>query len=429
MPRRDREAFAQAVLNAGNLKVRARERQNPGLSLTTCVGGSPVQVIVLSNSASSPLPALLQRFVSEGRYAGVSVLALRDGQPLHQVAAGFQEVESRRPMTVDSIVRIHSVTKVLTAVTALTFLEEGQIDLGEPVETYLPEVRSFQVIAGSPPEAPELRKPARPMTVRDLFRHTAGIAYPAPGTPTEPFFAEAGVSESVSLADKIRRIVRVPLVSDPGVQFDYGYGTDFLARVLEVVSGRPFEQLLSERVLEPAGMAETGFTVADPALDRLAMVHEGGGPGSPLRVIPMVAGERRPGAWRHPLGGSGLYSTLADLGRFGRILCAGGEFGGTRLLGRKTVDLMRANHLAGTASPYHSFDAGSGFGLGVGVRLELGLADRADSPGCFGWNGLASTFFRVDPAERLVLVVLIQHFPFDEHRLLGRIANVIYSQL
>jgi CubicO group peptidase (beta-lactamase class C family) len=267
------------------------------------------------------------------------------------------------------------------------------------------------------------------MMLRDLFRHTAGIAYPAPGTPTEPFFTEARVLESASLADKVRRIARVPLVRDPGVQFDYGYGTDFLARVLEVVSGRPFEQVLRDRVLVPAGMAQTGFAVADSALDRLATVHEGGGPGGPLRVMPVVPGERRRGAWQHPLGGTGLYSTLEDLGRFGRILCAGGEFGGTRLLGRKTLELMRANHLAGTASPYHSFEPGSGFGLGIGVRVELGLAERVDSIGSFGWNGLASTFFRVDPSERLVLVALAQHLPFDEHRLFGRVANVIYSHL
>jgi len=267
------------------------------------------------------------------------------------------------------------------------------------------------------------------MTLRDLFRHTAGIAYPGPGSPTDPFSAEARVAESVSLADKVRRIVGVPLVRDPGVQFDYGYGTDLLARVLEVVSGQPFEQVLNERVLGPAGMAQTGFAVAESALDRLAMVHEGGGPGIPLRVIPVVPGERRRGAWQHPLGGTGLYSTLEDLGRFGRILCAGGEFGDTRLLGRKTLELMRANHLAGTASPYHTFEPGSGFGLGVGVRVELGLAERVDSIGAFGWNGLASTFFRVDPSERLVLVALAQHLPFDEHRLFGRVANVIYSDL
>ena len=397
--------------------------------LTGEAGPSPLQITLAINAVNPRLSSLLQRFVSEGRYAGVSVLALRDGQTLQQLAAGVQDVESRQPLAVDSIVRIYSITKVLTAVTALTFLEEGWIDLAEPVEAYLPEVQDCQVFTGGSPQAPDLRKPVRPMTLRDLFRHTAGLAYPAPGTPIEPFFSEARVSESVSLADKVRRIVRVPLLRDPGVQFDYGYGTDFLARVLEVVSGRPFEQVLSERVLGPAGMTQTGFSVEDSSLDRLAMVHEGGGPDNTLRMIPIVAGERRRGAWQHPLGGSGLYSTLEDLGRFGRILCAGGTFESTRLLGRKTLELMRANHLVGTASPYHSFEAGNGFGLGVGVRVDLGFAERADSIGRFGWNGLASTSFRVDPSERLVLVILAQHLPFDEHRLFGRVVNLIYSQI
>jgi len=218
-----------------------------------------------ANAADAPLPALLQRFVSEGRYAGVSVLALRDGETLHRLAAGSQDVETQRPMTVDSIARIYSITKVLTSVAALTFLEEGKIDLTDPVDAYLTEVRDCQVLTGGSPQAPELRKPVRPMTLRDLFRHTAGIAYPGPGSPTEPFSAEARVAESVSLADNVRRIVGVPLVRDPGVQFDYGYGTDLLARVLEVVSGQPFEQVLNERVLGPAGMAQTGFAVAESA--------------------------------------------------------------------------------------------------------------------------------------------------------------------
>jgi CubicO group peptidase (beta-lactamase class C family) len=375
------------------------------------------------------LSLLLERFVSERRYAGVSVLTMHDGQVLHRVAAGLQDVESERPMTMDSIVRIYSTTKVVTSVAALTFLEEGRIALVDPVDAYLPEVRDCRVFADGPPEDPKLRDPVRALTIRDLFRHTAGLPYPFPGTPAEHFFQEARIFESTSLADKVRRIVGMPLARDPGVQFDYGYATDLLARVLEVVSGQPFEKVLAERVLGPAGMAQTSFSVRDSALDRLAMVHEGGAAGRPLRVVPIVPGEARRGAWRHPLGGTGLYSTLDDLARFGQILCAGGEFGGTHLLGRKTLDLMTANHLVGTANPYHGFDPGSGFGLGVGVRVELGLADRADSAGSFGWNGLASTYFRVDPSERLVLVAFAQHFPFDEHRLFGRVTNVVYSQL
>jgi CubicO group peptidase (beta-lactamase class C family) len=174
------------------------------------------------------LSALLERFVSDGRYAGVSVLAMYDGQVLHRVAAGLQDVESERPMTTDSIVRIYSTTKVLTSVAALTFLEEGRIALVDPVDAYLPEVQDCRVFADGPPEDPMLRDPVRPLTIWDLFRHTAGLPYPFPGTPAEHFFREARISESASLADKVRRIVRMPLARDPGVQFDYGYATDLL---------------------------------------------------------------------------------------------------------------------------------------------------------------------------------------------------------
>ncbi len=381
------------------------------------------------NATQSVVPSLVNRFVSEGRYAGVGVLVVRDGQVLHRFAAGLQDVASERPMATDSIVRIYSITKVVTSVTALTLLEEGKIDLADPVEVYLPEARDCQVFTGGRPESPEMREPARPMTVRDLFRHTAGIPYPAPGMPSEYFFNQARVKESTSLAEKARRVLSMPLANDPGVEFDYGYATDLLARALEVVSGQPFERLIAERVLGPAGMEETSFAVPEAAHGRLATVHEGGGPERPLRPLPTVPGEQRPGAWRHPCGGTGLYATLDDVGRLGKILCAGGGSGETRLLGRKTFELMTANHLQGTASPYHTFDPGSGFGLGVGVREVLGRSDRVESLGSFGWNGLASTYFRVDPSERLVLVVFAQHFPFDEHRLFGRVSNAVYAEL
>ncbi|HEY0793218.1 MAG TPA: serine hydrolase domain-containing protein [Chthoniobacterales bacterium] len=379
--------------------------------------------------ASPKLSDLLQRFVAEGCYAGVSVLARRRGQELHRVAAGLQDIESQRPMTTDSIVRIYSITKILTSVAALTFVEQGTIALADPVDAYLPEARGWRVYAGGSPEDPELRDPMRPLMLWDLFRHTAGLPYLVPGTPHAHLLEQARLTEAVSLADKVRRIARVPLARDPGVQFEYGYATDLLARVLEVVSGQPFEAVLTERVLEPAGMSQTGFSVADQALDRLAMVHEGRGPGLPLKMVAIAPGEARPGAWGYPEGGSGLYSTLNDLARFGEILCAGGELNGVRLLGRKTLQWMTADHLLGTASPWHSFEPGCGFGLGVSVRVESGMADRADSIGTFGWSGLASTSLRVDPLEQLVLVLFAQHFPYDEHRLFGRVTNMVYAQL
>jgi len=370
----------------------------------------------------------IRGFTDRGQHAGIAVMLVRDGRVVDTFEAGFRNLEVGAPMTRDTIVRIYSMTKIVVSVAALTLLEEGKLGLLDPVTDYLPEFRDTKVFVGGTAKDPELVSPQKQITIQHLFTHTSGSIYEAPGEPIDEIYRALYERGAKTLEDLVQSVARLPLRWHPGTRFAYGFSTDVLGRVIEVVCGQRLDLFLSQRLFEPLNMVDTGYSVEGSRLDRLARVYEHGG-GGILRPVASLQGESTYGQRDFPAGGSGLFSTLDDYARFAQMLCNRGELDGHRFIGRKTWELMVANHLTIASVPFCDLAVGHGFGLGVAVRLDNGAAGTLGTINSFSWTGRATTYCRIDPAERLVALCYAQHLPYDEHGLFQRFANLSYQAL
>ncbi|WP_315761787.1 serine hydrolase domain-containing protein [Sphingomonas sp. Y38-1Y] len=379
---------------------------------------------------------LMQRYVDQGRIAGAVVQIQQDGRPVYARAFGWRDKEARDPMRPDAIFRIASQTKALTSTAVLMLMEEGKLLISDPVGKYLPEWRKTSVAVARPNGGYDVVPAKREITIRDLLTHTAGISYG--NGAAEKAWRDAGIfgwyfaDRAEPVASVVARMAALPMAEQPGEKFVYGYNTDILGVIVEKVSGQTLEAFLNERLIRPLGMKDTSFYLPPAKANRLATVY--GAEGGELRRVP------DPGAWQggghvgqgHYLrgprvafsGGAGLLSTAADYSRFLEMIRRGGEIGGRRYLGRKTVELMTANHLGDI--PYQ---AGKGFGLGFNVRTDLGKAGEPGSEGEFGWGGAYHSQYWVDPEEGLTVAYMVQLLPagdIDDH---GKLRAAIYQAL
>lgn len=348
--------------------------------------------------ALSRLGVAFQDWIDRGRIPGAVLWLERHGRVGLQAALGAQDPGRGLAMRTDAIFRIYSMTKPVVSVALMQLAEQGRVLLRDPVARYLPEFADVKVgIEGS--------VPVRPMTVHDLLRHTAGLTYefldPA---PVRQRYVEADLyARRRTLEAQVKTLAALPLMHQPGSVWDYSRATDVLGRVVEVVADRSLGEQLQQRIFGPLGMLDTGFAVPAEAQHRLAEPFATAPEGQAL--VP-VYDARKPAALQS--GGGGLLSTAADYARFLRMLLAGGSSGEVRLLGRKTVEFMTADHLG--AIPQHSafLPPGHGFGLGFAVKTALGEHTEPGSVGSYGWSGAAGTAFFVDPAEQLFAIVLTQ---------------------
>jgi CubicO group peptidase (beta-lactamase class C family) len=326
--------------------------------------------------------------VARGDYLGAVVLVMRHGRIVDFRAWGHRDLGRQAPLARDAIFRIDTLTRAVTAAAVLTLLEEGKLDLDDPVARYLPE------FAGTAPR----------LTIRQLLAQTAGFAPAAR-------LAGAQVMEAPDLAEFTRRLATVPLASEPGTRFaDDGICAAVAGRIVEVVSGLRFDAFLHKRLFLPLGMRDTAFAVPPAERHRIVDVATTDEHG---KLAPPVETDAAPGQRRHPYlsGADGLYSTAPDLARFGQMLLNGGELDGVRVLGRKSVELMMQNHLSHLPNPTWDARASEGYGLGGAVLLDVARRARLGSAGTFGWAGGMSTEFAVDPRERMVLLLMVQHLP------------------
>ena len=370
----------------------------------------------------------IESFVQEEKHAGISVLLLRKGQVADFFAVGFRDRQAGAPMQGDTIVRIYSLTKIITSVAAVTLIEEGKLGLSHPIKDYLPEFNDMRIFVGGSAQNRELIPAEVPINVHHLFTHTSGFTYGDNEEPLDEFYQTAGLEKAGSLADLVRMLATLPLKREPGTMYEYGFSTDILARLVEVVSGQPFDLFLQQRILEPLGMADTGFRIDATKLNRLAKVYEHGTNGG-LQPVQHFEFEAVEGQKKFPMGGSGLFSTIEDYSRFAQMLCNGGELNGVRILSRKAFEQMTVDHLAGKPVANRTYSEGYGFGLGVAVRINDGLAGTLGTLGSFGWSGKATTLCVMDPVEELVMLVFTQHLPYDEHGLFERFTNLTYQAL
>jgi CubicO group peptidase (beta-lactamase class C family) len=331
-------------------------------------------------------------------------------------------------MTKNAIFRIYSMTKPIVSVAAMMLVEEGRLLLSDPLSRYLPEFARMKVASERADGRLDLVPATRPITLQDLLRHTSGITYEHMATGAlQRRYADAKTSHrDQTNADLAARLATVPLAEEPGTHWRYGHSTDILGRVLEVVSGQTLGDCLAERVLRPLGMEETGFAVPAGAHDRIAEPL----PKDPESGAPVTLRDVREPP-RLESGGGGLVSTTADYARFLQMLAHGGALDGVRLLSRKTVEYMTADHL-GPIAPAPSMQSmlpvGYGFGLGFAVRRDIGIASVAGSAGHYYWTGVAGTSFWIDPTEGLFAILMTQG-PGQREYFRALFRNLVYAAI
>jgi CubicO group peptidase (beta-lactamase class C family) len=395
-------------------------------------GGRPEDV-GLSTERLERLTAALQQYVDDDKLAGSVTLIARRGKIAYLEAVGERDREARAPMGTDSIFRIASQTKAIVSVGALLLAEEGKLLLTDPVGKYLPAFLETSVaVPTQGADRYEVVKASRPITIRDLLTHTSGFSY---GTGIGgDRWAEAGLEgwyfadRNEPIRESVARMAALPAQAQPGERWIYGYNTDILGAVVEQVSGQPLDRFLTERILEPLGMTDTHFYLPRDKRDRLATVYSAT-PGGLARAPDAGGTTGSQGAYvdgprKSFSGGAGLLSTATDYARFLQMLLNGGELDGERILSRKTVELMTADHLDTI-----DFRPGQGFGLGVSVLEDVGARGTPGSLGEFGWGGAYHTTYWVDPREELVVVHLTQLLPAGNVDDQGKVRALIYQAI
>jgi CubicO group peptidase (beta-lactamase class C family) len=368
----------------------------------------------------------VEKMISEGKLAGGSVLIIHQGKTVYHEQFGYRDLEKELPVEKDTLFRIYSMTKGLASTAALMLCEEGKMSLDDPVENYLPKLAEPEVLSG------ENRLPAsRSITVRDLLRHTSGYGNSWQG-PLIEIYRETGVTNrQAPLSNMISGLSKAPLLDQPGNRWVYGISTDVLAAVVAQAAGKPFEQVLQERLLTPLGMIDTFYQVPADKAHRLA-VHYRIQKGQ-LRIADSAEKSNYLTNPRFKGGGSGLVSTTTDYAKFLQMIANGGTLNGKRYLREDSVDLMRSNQLPRDI-PCISFGEkdqrhGTGFGLGFSVKYHTD--DRWDphAPvGEYGWGGAASTHYWISPKHQLIVITMEQTMPYNwnlEHGL----KPIIYAEI
>ncbi len=358
----------------------------------------------LSSARLDRITAVMQREVERGRLPGAVALVARDGKIAYFESYGERDPVMGTPMTKDTIFRIYSMTKPIVTAAAMMLLEQGRFLLGDPISKYLPEFADMKV-AVARGDAIDLIPAARAITIQDLLRHTSGLTYEFRGNgPVHKMYMAAKVySLEMSAAEHVAALGRLPLLHQPGTRWEYSRSTDVVGRLIEVVSGTTLGAHLEEQILRPLAMADTAFHVPPAQIARLAEAFaQDPETGSAVRL--MEVGQPP----KFESGGAGLVSTTADYARFLQMLLNGGTLDGVRLLSRKTIEFVTADHLGAMTAASDLLPPGYGFGLGFAVRLQAGIAQVPGSIGQYFWGGLAGTTFWVDPAERLFAILQIQ---------------------
>ena len=389
-----------------------------------------------------------QAYVAPGRLPGVLTLVARRGQVASLACVGDRDLAAGRPVEADTIFRIYSMTKPITSVALMTLYEEGRFQLDDPVSRFLPELGGLRVWDDGTPLSFRTVPAERDITVRDLLTHTAGFTYGFMGRhPLDALYRRRGIegravlapqegAPSADLAEMVGKLGELPLLFAPGSRWSYSVATDVCGHLIERLSGQPFDAFLSERILGPLEMVDTGFSVTPDQADRLASCYACTAADPLVEVdAPATSSYLTPPTYLS--GGGGLVSTAADYLRFALMLLNGGELDGQRILGRKTVEYMTVNHLP-TGGDLASMGQrvfsettyeGIGFGLGFSVVLDPVKAAVVGSAGEYAWGGAASTTFWVDPREELVVLILTQLLPSSTYPIRRQMKALTYQAL
>jgi len=395
------------------------------------------EAVGLSSERLERIGTAVQHDIDDKRIAGAVTLVMRRGHVAWFRAQGSMDRETNKAMRPDAMFRICSMSKPITSVAVMMLYEEGAFLLDDPISKYLPEFKNPKVLV-KPATGESYSIPAtKEITIRDLLRHTSGLTYNW-NTDLGTTYHDANVASGLlqydgTIEDSVKRLAALPLLFNPGDRWEYSLGVDVLGRLVEVVSGKPFDEFLRTRIFDPLGMKDTYFYPPDNKLDRLATAYTyytdkglNRFPDTPIVEGPMVYSADYPyhGPKKLFSGGAGLVSTAADYARFSQMMLDGGKAGSTRLLSRKSVELMTNDQLGKI-----SLDKDFGFGLGFGIDGLRSPLRELGSPGEYQWGGFFYTGFVIDPKEQMIVIFMAQLHPTGGLRLDQEVRVLAYQAI
>ncbi len=393
---------------------------------------SKPEVLGFSSTRLKRVNSLMNLYVESGKLAGIVTCIARRGQVLHRETFGHQNLETKTPMSQDSIFRIYSMTKPIASVALMILYEDALFNLTDPISQFIPAFEDVKVWGAEG----ELELPNRPITVQDLLRHTAGMSYGSIGeseSPVDKLYDEADLfNQTNTIAEFTRRLAKLPLMFHPGEKWHYSVSTDVVGYLVEVLSGKSLAEFMQEKIFDPLGMVDTAFHIDPSKLSRFCTLY-GKTPDSDFGVLDTPdTSEYLPPVALHD-GGSGLVSTIADYLYFAQCILNKGELNGVRLLGPKTIELMTCNHLAPALLPI-AFEGiepmlGMGYGLGFGVMLDAAQTGVMGSVGDYSWGGGAETYFWNDPQEELIAILMTQYLPSHTYPIRKEFRTAVYQAL
>ncbi|MFZ1702318.1 MAG: serine hydrolase domain-containing protein [Pyrinomonadaceae bacterium] len=385
----------------------------------------------MSSAVLARLSSTLDGYAAEGRLAGGVAMVLRRGKVAYLHSFGQRDREANSPMTAEAIFRIASQSKALTSVGIMMLQEDGKLLISDPVSKFIPEFANSTVAVPKDGGGYDVVKAKRQITVRDLLTHTSGISY---GTgPAKDQWEAAKITgfyfsdRDEPIGETVKRMPALPMDAHPGERYIYGYSTDILGVVIEKASGQTFDQFLKSRIFDPLGMTDTSFYLPPAKAGRLATVYsakDGKIERAPADGTIVSQGHYANGPRKSFSGGAGLLSTAGDYARFLQMMLNGGTLGGKRILSRKSVELMTADHMNG-----RTFRDGQGFGLGFSVVKDVGTYGAPSSVGEFGWGGAYHSLYWVDPKEHLVVVYMTQLIPTGQIDDYGKLRALIHAAI
>lgn len=371
----------------------------------------------------------MQEYIDQEKLAGIMTLVSRNNQTVHFAAQGMQDIAANKPLQRDTIFRIYSMSKPITAVAALTLWEEGKFHMNDPIAWYIPELANLKVYVSGSGEDMVLEDAKFPIRIIDLFTHTAGFSYGFTGSEVDKLYRASSLMQGkAAREDVMSELAKLPLNHQPGTQWNYGVNTDVIGELVERLSGMKLGEYVEQTILSPLGMSDTGYYVPADKAHRFSEVYSNNKEGktAPMENEPLGDFLSDPAIHN---GGGGMVSTMDDYLLFARMLLNHGEVNGVRILGRKTVEYMRTNHLPADMIPYSNWGPGEGYGLAVSVSADMGQLTFMGSPGNYGWSGAASTYFRVDPVENIIIIGMAQFIPNGTHRYSDDLRNLTYQAL
>lgn len=380
---------------------------------------------------------LERHYIEPGKISGCQVLVSRGGTPAFHQCFGQMDLERSKPTREDTIYRIYSMSKPITSVALMQLYERGLFQLNDRVSRVVPSWSEHRVYVSGEGESMVTKEPNRPMTFRHVLSHTGGLTYGNSNHPVDQIYKQRRVNrdEGETLTSFMDKLAGVPLLYEPGEAWMYSLSTDVCGALVEILSGQSFPDYLREHVFEPLGMIDTAFSVAPEKIQRFAANYQRK-PDKTLQLVDDPAHSRFHAEPSFPSGGGGLTSTLGDYYRFCEMLRRGGAVDGERILGPRTIELMRINHLPGNqdltrlAVGTFSETANEGVGFGLGFAQTLGeVAAGGYGHGDYYWGGAASTIFWVDPNEDMVVIFMTQLMPSATFNFRGQLKNIIYSAL